>query len=53
MGAENKGRAEGLKAIIALRNAKNAPMPYINGGSPTAFDFNSARFSELSSRKCS
>ena len=33
------------KAFIAFRIAKYAPMPYISGGSPTAYEFNRARFS--------
>ena len=35
----------GLKALIAFRKAKYAPIPYINGGSPTAFDLKMARLS--------
>ena len=38
IGEEKDGRAEGLKVLMALRKAKKAPIPYINGGSPTAFE---------------
>ena len=36
MGASRRRSAPGRNAFIALRMAKNRPMPYIRGGSPTA-----------------
>jgi hypothetical protein len=38
MGAEYGTIAVELKESIAFLIAKKAPMPYISGGSPTAFD---------------
>ena len=38
MGEEKDGRANGLNVLMAFRRAKNAPIPYIKGGSPTAFE---------------
>jgi hypothetical protein len=51
IGAENAGEAEGLKALIAFRNAKKDPIPYIKGGSPTALDLKIARLSLFVPRK--
>ncbi len=45
-GASNAGE-HSVKARIAFLIAKYAPMPYISGGSPTAFELKTARFSRV------
>src|SRR3982751_3391523 len=40
----SKAGSHSVKAIIAFRIAKYAPIPYISGGSPTALELNTARF---------